>query len=167
MMLLWSMAFALDAEGERVAEELLKYAADGKWNAVEAQYTRVLRDHPSQMTDELHRLGAQAARTNGDLLLSAQRLQRVPEASDDHAAAQQDLSVLQNGTGLVMVRARKTFAPVAKPFAPDLRLAVDHAAEQVGDRGWFVGLLPVGDYQVDGVTLHVAPGFHWQVLALD
>jgi hypothetical protein len=163
--LLLATGWAFDAEGERIAEELLRYANDGRWGGVEDQYTRMIAEHPTMVTDEIHRLGAQSARLEGNLLLSAQRLQRVPSDSPDHAAARADLEVLASTTGLVMLDAgRATLAPVTMPFNPELRRAVQRAIERVSEDGYHVGLLPVGDYTLDGRVVTVRPGFEWQVL---
>lgn len=163
---LLAVAHAVDAEGERIAEELLRYAADGRWNAVGDQYERLLQTDPGGIPGELHRLGAQAARLEGELLLSAQRLQRVRVEDEAFEAARADLDVLHAGTGLVMVqvRDRDGFEALEMPFAPELRVAVEQATEAVRREGRFVGLLPVGRYTVDGTPLQVRPGTSWQVL---
>lgn len=159
-------AFAVDAEGERIAEELVRYAMDGRWNAVEAQYVRLLASHPAEVTGEIHRLGAQSARLEGRLLLSAQRLERVLPGDPAREDAVADRSTLEQSAGLTMVRVRdrEGFQIVQQPFNPELKVAVQHATEVVREKGWFVGLLPAGAYRVDGATLTVHPGFDWQVL---
>lgn len=166
LVLLLTSAFALDAEGERVGEELVRYAVENKWGAVEDQYVRMVAQHPTMITDEIHRLGAQAARFEGRLMVSVQRLQRVHHDSPERTRASEDLGVLERTTGLVMVNGSRsaTLVAVPMPFAPELRKAVQVAANELAAEGHFVGLLPAGDYTLNGTALKVLPGFEWQVL---
>ncbi|MCA9569704.1 MAG: hypothetical protein KC656_17780 [Myxococcales bacterium] len=164
MIALLLAAWAVDGEGERIGEELVRHAMDGRWKAVDDQYVRLIAAHPDEVTGEHHRLAAQAAQASGALMLAAQRLQRVTAADPEHPAAARDLATLEQGTGLVMVAGR-TLEAVQMPFAPELREAVTAAVAEVDAHGRFVGLLPIGDYRVDGATLQVVPGFRWQVLA--
>lgn len=165
-LLITMTALALDAEGERVGEELVRYAMENKWSAVEDQYVRMVEQHPTMITTEIHLLGAQAARFEGRLMASVQRLRRVRDGSPDETKAEEHLLLLERGAGLVMVTARPpaTLVAVPMPFAPELRKAVQVAAEELATTGQFVGLLPAGDYTLDGTAVQVHPGFEWQVL---
>lgn len=159
-MILLLTAWAADAEGERIVEEMPLLVRDGKWIAVERAYQRLLADHPSVITSEVHRMGAGAARARGDLLRTAQRLQRVRTGTVGHPESVGDLALLAENTGLVRVEADGVeLATDALPFAPELRLAVEGAIEQTRAEGWFVGLLPVGTYRLGDRTFEVSPGF--------
>lgn len=154
-----SLAFAVDAEGERIVEELPALVRDSKWLAVERAYVKLLERHPSVITSQVHRMGAIAARAEGDLLVAAQRLQRVRAGTEGHPEAVGDLKVLGDTTGLVRVEAGgRALAPEALPFAPDLRKATELAVARTSQDGYWIGLLPAGTYTVGERTFEVVPG---------
>lgn len=156
-MIVIAAAWAIDAEGERIAEELPKAAREGQWTLIERQYQRLVDQHPTVLSGPIHRLGAEAARSRGDLVLTAQRLMRVRPGAEGYDASVGDLDVLDRGTGLVMLQVSGDVALEAEqlPFAPDLRTAVQAAAQHVVEKGHFVGLLPVGSYRLGTQTFTV------------
>lgn len=162
-MILWmlGLAFAADPEGERLSEELERYVKDRKWTAVERTYERLVASHPDTLNNLIHQSASKAARSRGDLLLAAQRLQRTSRDGMAIDAIGADLKNLSETTGLVMF-AGKELTPASMPFAPDLRQAVIFAQEQIAANGYFVGLIPVGTYRLEGKEVKVEPGFRWQ-----
>ena len=153
----------VDAEGERVLEELIRYSRDNLHKPADIQYAKLIRSHPTMITDDVHQLGANAARGLGDLVGAAQRLRRIAPGSELGQQAAAALQTLEATYGLVMVSAG-SLEPVAMPFAPEARTIVTRASEQVGSTGLFVGLLPVGEYRVDGEARAVVAGWDWNVL---
>lgn len=160
-LLLLTTAFAVDAEGERLVDEYQRFVKDGKWTAVERTYARLLSDHPDSMSNAIHQSASRAARQRGELLLAAKRLFRCDPNGLARDAVDADLESLQTSTGLVMFVGRK-LQPSSMPFAPDMRQAVLTAQKQIEEEGWYVGLLPIGKYNLDAKEVEVMPGFRWQ-----
>lgn len=161
ILLLLATAFAADAEGERLVDEYQRYVKDGKWVAVERTYERLLTHHPDSVNNPIHQAASRAARQRGELLLAAKRLARCDPKGLSRESIDDDLESLQTGTGLVMLVGRQLTTP-SMPFAPDLRQAVLGAQKQIEEQGWYVGLLPVGTYNLDAKEVQVSPGFRWQ-----
>ena len=100
-------AFASDdREGARLIAEIGRHAADSQWKGVDRTYKRLLEDHPGSLTGGAHLVAAQAARSQGDLLLALQRAQRV--SADDELAGEATAIVerLSTTTRLVVLEAR-------------------------------------------------------------
>lgn len=160
-LLLTMTAFAVDAEGERLVDEYQRFVKDGKWVAVERTYARLLTNHPDSMNNAIHQSASRAARQRGELLLAAKRLMRCDPKGLVTDTIEDDLESLRTGTGLVMLVGGQ-LKPAAMPFAPDLRQAVLTAQAEIEEKGWYVGLLPVGTYNLDAKQVEVTPGFRWQ-----
>lgn len=156
----------VDAEGVRLGEELRALAASNNWIGVERKYGELLRNHPRSLDGGSHLLGAQAAQSRGDLMLAAQRWQRVPPADPAHPQANAELERVARGARLVALENpdRLPLTRAELPFDPGSRVAIERAAMAVERDGLFVGLLPMGTYELGDTTLQVGSGFDWQVL---
>lgn len=169
--MIWWLAAAfaaphVDAEGVRLGEELQALAASNNWVGVERKYAELVRNHPRSLDGGSHLLGAQAAQSRGDLMLAAQRWQRVLPADPTHPQAKAELERVARGARLVALEnpERLVLTRSELPFDPGLKLAVERAAALAQRDGLFVGLLPLGTYSLGDTTLEVGSGFDWQVL---
>jgi hypothetical protein len=160
------VAMAGDPEGSRLVEEAGMLSAKGRWEGVDRTYRRLLRDHPTQLDGELHRLGAVAAVQTGDLVLAGQRWGRVQPGDATHDEAVAALDRLASSTQLVALTARvgAELKAGTVAFDPVLRVAQERAAQEIMEQGFFVGALPTGPYTLDGEPLNVVTGQDWLVL---
>ncbi|MCB9674005.1 MAG: hypothetical protein H6737_02755 [Alphaproteobacteria bacterium] len=166
MILAMMAAFAADPEAERISEALLQSVKEGEWRAVERRYLELVRDHPAGLDGLIHQTGAQAARQRGELLLASQRLLRVRETETGYRHAAADLDLFREQTGLVMLHVAEPgpLKAATMPFLPDMRLAIENASAALESTGYYVGLLPVGEYTLGPRTFEVTPGFDWHVV---
>lgn len=165
MIALWiGAAFAVDAEGERIAEDLLASMQERQWNAVERKYQKLAQSYPDALTGLHHSAAAESARVRGALLTMAQRLSRI-DADSEVEGHRKEVQLLSATTGLVQIACPigSEVHPQAFPFQPDLRAAIELAQSEVKSSGVFVGLLPIGIYDVCGQSAEVKPGQEWQV----
>lgn len=143
------------AEQHRLMQELTKLARRNAWTGVERTYRKLLEiGLPS--SPDAHYLGAKAAGQTGDVLEVRRRLLQAIQAGQGQtvlpgstvALAQDDLEQISGRFGEVAIRAKKkhVLAPVQMPFAPDERMAIEHARAQLQQKGSFRGLLPMGAY---------------------
>lgn len=165
------------AEHERLGQELLRLAQKNTWSGVDRTY-RELVGLGVPLAPREHLLGAEAALTNGESLLAAWRLRRVPlpdevttpddaEATATAAslretiAARYGLVALYVGDGAVPALFRDDM-----PFAQQEQDSITAAQRVVSTTRAFAGLLPVGTYRVDAETFTVEPGTGWLVVAV-
>ena len=165
--LLLLTAFASDdREGARLIAEIGRHAADSQWKGVDRTYKRLLEDHPGSLTGGAHLVAAQAARSQGDLLLALQRAQRV--SADDELAGEATAIVerLSTTTRLVVLEASigAELGTTVSTFDPTVRAAMDLARRQLAEHGVFVGLLPVGSYTLGERTVELSAGMDWTVV---
>lgn len=164
-----------DAELKRLKTELQTLARKGAWSGADRTYrSLVARQVPLDNPD--HLVGYEAARQLGEPTQALRRVQRVrPPASDDAdpswETSREILESLALNYGLVVVVVGDGRDASLKrphmPFAPDLRSAVERAAQVLEERRELRGLLPVGTYEIDGTSFTVEAGADWQTVILE
>jgi hypothetical protein len=170
-------AGAGDAEYYRLRIELDKLASRNAWKGVDRMYNKMLKlDAQLAATD--HLLGAQAASNRGATLLSLERLELAAVLSSDDpsevvaqqaAASQLDGLVTRYGKVELSVGDLRVPALVrfAMPFRPDEQLAIAQAQKTLGKERSFRGLLPMGEYMIDGERFEVIRTEMWQGIKVE
>jgi len=143
-------ARARAAEARRLRQEVIQAAKAGRHEAVDRTYrTLIAMDEP--VPSDVHLMGADAARSRGDVLHALARLQR--------AGSTEQLTDLQDRYGAVRLS-----VPVGATlsdgghFAPDEIAAVQWTRDALAADGRYVGLLPAGTYTVAGREVVVPAG---------
>lgn len=166
-------AGAAEAEQYRLQTEMESLARKSAWAGVERTFKELEAvGLPLTLGDYL--LGSQSAIQAGDLLLGLQRVQTglasaTPDDNPESAYARAKALAAGLSTRFGQVRLRVPgekactghvmwlkLEPV--PFAEDEREAYSAARTKVGSFESFTGLLPTGEYNVDGYTFKVEPG---------
>lgn len=173
-------------EVQRLQDEMRIRATKNAWNGVNTAYEQIeaLGPDPFSVAQDpagLHFLGAEAARNMGDMLEQRTRLRRAmtalgsaesKEAEAQRASIEASLGNIETHFGMVDIRPRTPSRSEKKalkrggpalirpetPFAPDLRKAIEVAAATLSETGDFKGMLPAGDYLLDGVSVTVVAG---------
>ncbi len=148
------------AEYRRLTESMTKLAERNAWEGVERNYLAIIElDHDVEA--KVHRLGAQSARSAGDVGALVDRL-RAAEAIEASDEGQAELDAITAAYGPVELHSRKaepaTLAVRERPFQPDLGKAIDVATAKVDASGSFDGWLPAGEYTFGPKTIVVAAG---------
>lgn len=153
------------AEGRRLSDEIVRAGAAGNWKAVE-RHVGTASGHQAPLTASALVLGAEAARSRGDLGATRERLVAALAVDPSHAVAGPALADLDARFGRVDLRAPlgSTLEDYAHPFDPLAVRAVDFAIAEVARTGSFRGLLPPGPYSIEGDPFEVVAG---QEVALD
>ena len=174
------------AEVERLYGEMVRLASDNTWRGVDRLYRQIEDMGPDAFSvardpAEMHFLGSEAARMLGDtkrqhqLLGLAQAALTGAEDTESEAKRirfESSVGVIEQayGTVEIMPRGGKNAKKQAKratkpilvrpqtPFAPDQRSSVEHAARVLDESGQFTGMLPAGEYILDGVSITVVAG---------
>lgn len=154
------------AEAERLIDEINTFAERQAWRGVERSYEELLAMPDVEVPAAVHLTAAQAARSTGDIqgcldrLLRAQRIERTDELD----AWINEINENYGRVELLTVPPRPVELRVgAMPFAPDQRQAVELAIRLLAEEGVFVGMLPVGSYELAGRIFEVTPGVGVQV----
>ena len=166
------------SERSRLEQELDSLAVKNAWAGVERAYTKLVElGEPIPIT--AHLLGAHAARDRGDTLATLMRLKAATRAGagtlvepgtpiDD---AMQAVDDLESRYGRVRIRIAAPHPPALirpePPFAPDERASIDHARERLADGRSFRGMIPTGQYEIDGFRFEVAGGPNFQDITLE
>ena len=155
------------AEQHRLTQELTKLAQRNAWTGVERTYGKLL-EIGLPADPHAHYLGAKAAGQTGNVLEARRRLLQAVQAGQGQAVlpgsavalAQSDLDQISGRFSEVAIRAKKkhTLTPVQVPFAPDERMAIEHAKAQLQQTGSFRGLLPMGAYTIGKDAFEVVAG---------
>lgn len=167
------------AEHRRLQGELRKLAQKAAWSGVDRTYVSMV-DLGIQLDPNDHLQAAQAAIARGDALLAMLRFRRViaqrppPDApEEDHVTyedARSALERLETRYGPVSISVGEGRQPVllrpSAPFAPDERTAVEQATQRLAEERVFRGLLPVGEYEIDGRAFEVMAGTFWHPVVL-
>ncbi|MEN9787867.1 MAG: hypothetical protein RLZZ299_3131 [Pseudomonadota bacterium] len=153
------------AEHMRIYEEMKRMAQRNQWPAVEANYQKLLdlEKRGEKIEAREHVFGAQAARSLGDVTAARARFVRAREAgaSEEQVAPIAEIDASFAPVSIRIDRKYKggaILAPTEPPFLPDQRACVDAAVARVAARASYDGLLPAGDYTLDGVTFTVVAG---------
>lgn len=153
------------AEHTRLSEELRKLAQRNAWSAVETNYEKLEALEPSGevLTFEEVRLGFEAARSLGNMTAARDRIvkaQKLQHNADLDAA----LADIDGSYGRVTLTFDKRYVgdrnlvPAAPPFAPDQRASIAFTIGKLQNKEDYAGLLPAGDYTIDGRAFTVKAG---------
>ena len=155
LLLAGPVAHAADGSGEarQLTEQLVAYVEKGAWAAADRTYRKLEVLNGITLTSDDYFMGAESARSLGDMLPCRERLlvvfRRALEEQvtvDERARAW--LAELQTEYGHVAVQSKGigTLEAVEQPFQPDRRAAIAFAQKQLAETGRFDGLLPAGSY---------------------
>ena len=176
----------VQAEVQRLAEEMNHLAAKNAWAGVDRTYRQLetLGDGAFALATDpaaLHFLGAQAARNLGDIRRYKSLVQRAKTAllatgrPADDAQLQMleaELTAIDQAYGAVSIAPRSKrsanakkgetvgpeLIPAVMPFAGDQRVSIERARAQILETGSFSGLLPAGDYTLGTESFTVIAG---------
>ena len=143
------------AEANRLTFQLHQYADRQAWTAVERTYQSALATGVP-LSVEVHQLGAHAARDRGDMnavntrLLAALAVESRNEVIEELWSITQTYGVVHL-TGVTLRAAQRALDPVQAR-------ALDIAVQELATRGHYAGLLPRGNYTLDGVEFHLLLG---------
>jgi len=164
-LILW-MALAFggsreDAEMERYVEDMNTLAERQAWPGVERSYEKILELQGVEISREVHLTAASSARALGDMAAVLDRLKRAQTIKpNDEVGAW--ISSIEEDFAPVELRSVPprdlTLTPETMPFEPDKRGAVELAGQRLTEDGEFVGLLPVGQYTLQGQEFEVIAG---------
>jgi len=162
-----SPAVAEDAEADRLEEEIRHLAKKNTWAGLERSFL-ALMERDSTPTYETWIYGAQAARQLGKILETRERLDQAQsmQPSDDVAA---QIKAIDTNFGRVVVLGAlvspNEMKPAVAPFAADQRKAIEVANGQLGEAGFYLGMMPKGKYAFGGNEREVHTGDRWTLLA--
>lgn len=172
-LLLWASApaelmakDAVQAEHERLSDEIEKLASRQVWAGVERKFSELekLEDVQPTFEDLLH--GAHAARELGDVAAAYERLKQAAklEGSKEVVDWLWDIDQNYGFVELVSVPPRSAvLSAELMPFDPNARKAVDAAIESARQDGIFVGMLPKGSYEFAAQPFRVEPGVNVRI----
>lgn len=143
------------AEADRLTFQVHQYADRQVWTAVERTYTSAL-ETGVPLAAEVHQLGAHAARDRGDMNAVHTRLLAALAVESTNEVIEELWNLTQT-YGTVDLRGVELVA-VRRPFDPVQARALDHAVQQLASAGHYAGLLPRGNYTLDGVEFHLLLG---------
>lgn len=156
-----------DSEAFRLRQEMSSLASRNAWSGVES-YFQQLTALGVELTGEDFFLGAQAARSLGNTAsylhrtklaaargATAEEIQELEAAVDSIEAAYGDVVITHREKRLKKKQAAPPLLREVMPFAPDQRKSIETAQEQLAESGSFIGMLPVGTYQLGGESYDV------------
>ena len=157
---------AVEAEHERLSDEIEKLAQRQVWSGVERKFEELEGLESVQLTfdDLLH--GAHAARELGDVAAAYERLKHAAKVEGTKEVVDWLWDIDQNYgfVELVSVPPRSAVLQAElMPFDPNARKAVDAAIESARQDGIFVGMLPKGSYEFAAQPFRVEPGVNVRI----
>lgn len=169
-----------EAERYRLQAELDRLARRNVWTGVERTYGELMAlSVPIAIGD--HLLGAQAAQSRGDMLAAMERFERAVGAGTEaekadpesqYHEAKRTLEVFKSRYGKVDInvdrsRVAMMFRTDGMPFSAQERESIVYARNAVVKENTFRGLLPVGNYNIDGQKFEVASTEEWHVIKVE
>ncbi len=151
---------AIQAEHERLSDEMEKLAQRQVWQGVERKYKELEKLETVLTFDDLLH-GAYAARELGNVLASYRRLKEAAklEPSKEVVDWLWDIDAHYGHVELVSVPSRSAvLEPELMPFDPNARKAVEAAVASAKVDGIFAGMLPKGAYVFAAQPFKVEPG---------
>jgi len=156
-LLLLTGPVAHGAEGSGAArqltEQLVSYTEKGAWPAADRTFRKLQALDEVQLTTDDLFMGAEAARSMGNMLDCRERLiaafkMGLEDSVTVDERARAWLAELQTEYGHVAMESKGvgTLESTSPPFQPDRRAAIAFASAQLTENGEFNGLLPVGSY---------------------
>lgn len=165
------------AERVRLQEEMSNLASRNVWNGVERNYVKITElELPMRVVD--HVLGAQSAQNQGNILAAVMRLELAVALNPEDPASQAQQSQAQeqlNGILKSYGRIEITVHPpriaglirFKMPFPQQEVQTILLARQTVLDSGNYRGLLPIGDYMIDGEKFEVVASDVWQEIKVE
>lgn len=165
------------AERVRLQEEMTNLASRNVWNGVERNYLKITElDVPMLVVD--HVLGAQSAQSQGNILAAVMRLELAvalnPEDPDSQAQqiqAQDQLNGILKSYGRIEINVHPPriagLIRFKMPFPQQEVQTILVARQTVLDSGNYRGLLPIGDYMIDGEKFKVVASDVWQEITVE
>ncbi len=148
-----------EAEHQRLAEEMRKFASRNAWRGVEASYNKMLalQKEGATLKYDDHMLGVEAAREFGRVTQVHERLTRAhavkPTPQTEQWIADIDASYRRVKLSAdPRFEAEVALKPSMVPFDPGQRAAIGAAAHEITGGRNFEGLLPFGDYSFGDQT---------------
>lgn len=165
------------AERNRLREEMVDLAQRNAWKGVDRMYARIVADELSPEAGD-HLMGAQASTNLGEILVAIDRLEaavakEVPEDADAdqleaYKQARSRLDDLFKRYGRVQIKVGNTRLPglvrFELPFGTEERETIQVARDKILAEREYKGLLPVGDYMIDGEKFQVEASQAWQTI---
>jgi hypothetical protein len=152
------------AKVRQIRDEMNRFAGKNAWNGVDRKYQQVIALTPN-VSLELHRLGAQAARMLGKTYEMYTRLENITQLESD-TTVQQEISALESSYGRVRILGNIRWTVVlsrpSMPFLPDQKSSVKYAIDELANTGSFEGMIPVGKYLIGEREVVVEAGKEWQ-----
>jgi hypothetical protein len=153
------------AEHTRLSEEMRKFAQRNVWSGVETSYRKLLdlEARGESIDAKEHLLGAQSARALGDATSARARYVRAKEGGAG-ADADPAIAEIDANFGAVSIKIERGYTgpralTIAEPpFLPDQRACLEYVTKVVAEGQSYTGLLPLGDYTVDGKTFSAKVG---------
>jgi len=165
LMLMLTLAWAGTREqGEltRLVDEMDQQSERQAWTSVDRTYGKILELTGVTVPRDVHISAAHAARATGDMAEVVARLERAQavERTDEEQTWLSSINEQFSHVELRVVPARSVDLTVEiMPFEPDARQAVERATVALVDDGEFVGMLPIGEYQLAGKPFTVTAGY--------
>ncbi|NCG18126.1 MAG: hypothetical protein GWP91_03830 [Rhodobacterales bacterium] len=165
------------AERVRLQEEMTNLASRNVWHGVERNYLKITElDVPMLVVD--HVLGAQSAQSQGNILAAVMRLELAvalnPEDPDSQAQqiqAQDQLNGILKSYGRIEINVHPPriagLIRFKMPFPQQEVQTILVARQTVLDSGNYRGLLPIGDYMIDGEKFKVVASDVWQEITVE
>lgn len=157
---------AVQAEHERLSDEIEKLASRQVWAGVERKFSELEKLEAVEPTfeDLLH--GAHAARELGDVAAAYERLKKAAKLQGSKEVVDWLWDIDQNYGFVELVSVPPRSAVLSAelmPFDPNARKAVDAAIESARQDGIFVGMLPKGSYEFAAQPFRVEPGVNVRI----
>lgn len=166
------------AERNRLREEMVDLAQRNAWKGVDRMYVKIVEDELGAEPGD-HLMGAQASTNLGEILVAIDRLEAAvkielpAEGADEdqvkaHGQAKAKLDDIFKRYGRVEIKVGNTRLPglvrFDLPFGTEERETIQVAREKILEERTYKGLLPVGDYMIDGEKFQVAASQSWQTI---
>ncbi len=186
----------VNAERYRLQAEMDRLARRNVWQGVERTYGELIALGVPLTTND-HLLGAQASQSRGEMLQAMERFKsavaagEAVEASEDAAGgepttdgaaqeaadtplaeAKRTLEVFTSRYGKVDITVDKSRIAMlvrtdGMPFSAQERESIVYAREHVVKGKAFKGLLPIGNYMIDGEKFEVSPAEEWHEIRVN
>jgi len=178
----------VEAERYRLQAEMDRLARRNVWKGVERTYGELLALQVALTTGD-HLLGAQASQSRGEMLQAMQRLQEAvkvgeaahaaedgaesePPSDSPLAEAKRTLEVFTSRYGMVDIAVDKSRIAMlvrtdGMPFSAQERESIVYARDHVVKDKIFKGLLPIGNYMIDGEKFEVSATTDWHEVRIN
>ena len=165
------------AERVRLQEEMTNLASRNAWKGVERNYVKMSElEVPMSVAD--HVLGAQSAQNQGNILDAMLRLELAvalnpedPVSQEQQSQAQAQLNGILKSYGRVEITVHQPriagLIRFKMPFPQQEVQTILLARQTVLDSRYYRGLLPIGEYMIDGEKFEVLASEIWQEINVE